>query len=1006
MVMSAFSFLLVPCSPSRAATLLVTNTADTGSGSLRQAISTASAGDTISFTPALSGRTIVLTNGQLELSNSVTIDSSALARGIQITGNGQSTIFQVDTGATVTLNSLTIANGYAASFSSGGGILNSGNLALNGCTFVGNTNANGQGGAINNAQGVLAATNCTFTANSASFSGGAIFNDLFNNVPANATLVHCTLAGNSADYIGGGVDNNGTITLVDTIVANNNNLDIDNYVGTVIRQGPNIVGSLLDAGGGTDSGPAAVTSNQLLAPLGYYGGATPTMPPYAGSPAIDAGVAVAGLTTDQRGLPRLQGTSVDIGAVEVNPATIVTTNSDSGPGSLRNVVAAVTNGDLVSFAANLFGQTILVTNGEIELSNSVAIDASTTGVQLSGGKVSRIFNIGTNASVTLKSLVLRDANGGGADGGAIQNGGAAVLNNCTLTNNATGSGAAILNIPPGRMVLNNCTLVGNSGAHAGAGGAILNNALLAINNCTLAGNTAGGGGAIYNNNAAILNITNSTFVGNFVPFTGGALIDFGALVLVNCVLSGNSAGSQGPNLFESGSGLNVSSTLITDGTMSGVTNGFAGNLVGTSANPIDARLAPLGNYGGPTETMPPLPGSPAIHAGVPTSLSTDQRGLPRVVNGQTDLGAVQLQTPQLVVTDTSDDFSPGTLRNVLTNADVSSVITFDPSLSGQTIALTNGEMAINTELVIDGSALQSGVQISGNNSTRIFNIASSGDLTVHSLTLRNANGGGGDGGAILNTGHAVLNACTLTANSTGSGGAIVNNQPGNMTLNNCTFTGNSSAPSGGGGAIVNRAVLTIVNCTLANNTSSFGCAIYDDFAGTLNVTNTILSGSTYSIAEHGIEHAGSNLQDPANINLAPLRNYGGPTPTMPPLPGSPAIDAGLDSVTGFLATDQRGKARLAGTHVDIGAVEGIYNAGGPGRITSFARLSDGSTRLSFTNLTDQQFSVFATTNLGLPESTWPQIGTVVESPAGSGNFQFTDPQAATYPKRFYRVKTP
>src|SRR5208337_3703995 len=58
-------------------------------------------------------------------------------------------------------------------------------------------------------------------------------------------------------------------------------------------------------------------------------------------------------------------------------------------------------------------------------------------------------------------------------------------------------------------------------------------------------------------------------------------------------------------------------------------------------------LAPLGNYGGPTQTMPPLPGSPAIGAGSVTdnTFSTDQRGYSRTQNGLIDLGAVQLQSP-------------------------------------------------------------------------------------------------------------------------------------------------------------------------------------------------------------------------------------------------------------------------------------------------------------------------------------------------------------------------
>ena len=62
-------------------------------------------------------------------------------------------------------------------------------------------------------------------------------------------------------------------------------------------------------------------------------------------------------------------------------------------------------------------------------------------------------------------------------------------------------------------------------------------------------------------------------------------------------------------------------------------------------------LAPLGNYGGPTQTMPELPGSPAIGAGSVAlavdphgnPLTTDQRGLPRVTNGTVDIGAFQSQ---------------------------------------------------------------------------------------------------------------------------------------------------------------------------------------------------------------------------------------------------------------------------------------------------------------------------------------------------------------------------
>jgi hypothetical protein len=71
---------------------------------------------------------------------------------------------------------------------------------------------------------------------------------------------------------------------------------------------------------------------------------------------------------------------------------------------------------------------------------------------------------------------------------------------------------------------------------------------------------------------------------------------------------------------------------------------YPGGLVDSDMLGLDPLLAPLGNYGGPTPTMPPLPGSPAIDAGDNTNApATDQQGLPRVVNGTIDIGAVECQ---------------------------------------------------------------------------------------------------------------------------------------------------------------------------------------------------------------------------------------------------------------------------------------------------------------------------------------------------------------------------
>jgi hypothetical protein len=126
---------------------------------------------------------------------------------------------------------------------------------------------------------------------------------------------------------------------------------------------------------------------------------------------------------------------------------------------------------------------------------------------------------------------------------------------------------------------------------------------------------------------------------------------------------------------------------------------------------------------------------------------------------------------------------------------------------------------------------------------------------------------------------------------------------------------------------------------------------------------------------------------------------------MPPQPGSPAIDAGSDAVAGGILTDQRGYNRFSGSHVDIGAVE-VQIASAPYQLGGMERLGNGSIRFGLTNLIGGSFSVFASTNVALPFDTWTNVGTALETPVGSGRFEFTDPYATNYPQRFYRVRSP
>ncbi len=124
---------------------------------------------------------------------------------------------------------------------------------------------------------------------------------------------------------------------------------------------------------------------------------------------------------------------------------------------------------------------------------------------------------------------------------------------------------------------------------------------------------------------------------------GGGLYNAdGTVTLGNTIVAENTAvGGGGPDAL---------GTIVSQGhNLIGETDGSSGwvgsDLTGTSAYPLNPLLAPLGNYGGPTQTMALLPGSPAIDAGnnglVPAGVTTDQRGLPRVVNGFVDIGAFE-----------------------------------------------------------------------------------------------------------------------------------------------------------------------------------------------------------------------------------------------------------------------------------------------------------------------------------------------------------------------------
>jgi len=199
------------------------------------------------------------------------------------------------------------------------------------------------------------------------------------------------------------------------------------------------------------------------------------------------------------------------------------------------------------------------------------------------------------------------------------------------------------------------------------------------------------------------------------------------------------------------------------------------------------------------------------------------------------------------------DGAPGSLRACIAAAQSGAdTINFQPLYQNQslTIPLTS-ELDITTNLTITG--LGAGVlTISGQNHSRVFNIAAGATVTISQLTV--SDGLASDGGGILNAGTLTLQNCTIRNNKStsvsGPGGGIESSGP--LTLFNCLVTSNTAAYSGGG-IDVNTSALTMTNCTVSFNSAE------NPGGGGISIENLYISGAELvncTIASNSITSGG------------------------------------------------------------------------------------------------------------------------------------------------------
>ncbi len=387
-------------------------------------------------------------------------------------------------------------------------------------------------------------------------------------------------------------------------------------------------------------------------------------------------------------------------------------SDEEGTGTLTD--SAINNNYCDGEGGNLYnGGTLTVNNCAI-----IGADTRLVAPTALGGCV---FNDSGTGAFT--NCTIADGNAG-LNGGDVQNNTSAILDltDCLVTGGTTGAnGGGLYNL--GNATLTNCTVSGNIAGDGGGGiqnGASQPTSILTVLDSTISGNSSGqGGGGLATDGIATLtactiaNNSGNTSNQGFLYSGGGGIDNKYIATLVACTVSGNNISNQGGSVFtEGGGGIYAggygSKVTLNDSIVAGNTTttssgtspsdlsakygaiikakaivAGSNNLIGTFylndtpdtwsvvgsnnislgnvSDPPSLGLAPLGDYGGPTETMALMPGSIAIGNGSQAlevdandnPLTGDQRGFP-FDSPNPDIGAYQDGQFPLVVSVATD----------------------------------------------------------------------------------------------------------------------------------------------------------------------------------------------------------------------------------------------------------------------------------------------------------------------------------------------------------------
>ncbi|MHC5937343.1 beta strand repeat-containing protein [Nostoc sp.] len=592
-------------------TFTITNTKNSGLGSLRQAVLDANAltgKDMINFgglfTDGLA-HTISLTGSGLSITDDLTIQGTNPSL-LTIKDDSADRIFDIGKGVTSAINGLTITNTYDGA-GGGGAISNLGVLTLSNSTITGNSAGNttdingayllGQGGGIYNTgsltvnhsiiskntansggggiynTGSLTVNHSSITDNTASSSGGGI-DSSYNNANTITTINYSTIAGNTASTgIGGGIYNTGGSLTINHSIISNNTAD----------PGSEGMGNFYGSGGGIYNTDSLTVNNSIISNnTANSGGGIEGR--YDSNTTVNNSI-ISGNTAKIGG-----GIYIDISD---GSQTLSVSNSSISENRASDSGGGIGVGD---YGAANSGITITVSNSIISGNSALKGDgggiydgAGGGGSYDTTGAIIDIPGLTPNTLNVINSIISN--NSAGADGGGI-------YNHSELQ-------YEIFNFTSSTINVTNSIISGNS---AGAdGGSISNLGILILTNSTISGNTAlKGGGGIYNGGFTYpgykspdsvaygnLTVSNSTISDNHAS-TGGGIYNHGTLLMNYSTINNNYATDYGGGIYNSSfnefsisyPGFNESSRYNTLGIVTVSHSRISGNTAGTSGGGI------------------------------------------------------------------------------------------------------------------------------------------------------------------------------------------------------------------------------------------------------------------------------------------------------------------------------------------------------------------------------------------------------------------------------------